>query len=141
MCSNGNGLSSFAPRVQRAAGQEHPLGYFPTHLQHLRKERRQINRHLRTYRREPEIKACDRDGFPFVGDHAIPQQGANNLDAVAHPLDWLAVGEAVLRPHLDAMARSQAQDKTLVGEMVHRGRRHGNRWGAADKDAANAGPQ
>ena len=77
----------------------------------------------------------------MVGDHAIPQQGANNLDAVAHPLDGLAVGEAVLRPHLHAVARSQAQNKTLVGEMVHRGRRHGNRRGTADKDAANTGPQ
>jgi hypothetical protein len=47
----------------------------------------------------------------------------------------------VLWPYLDAMARSQTQDKALVREMVHRGRRHGNRRGAADKDAANAGPQ
>src|SRR2546430_3497000 len=27
--------------------------------------------------REQEIKACNRDGFPFVGDHAIQQQGSN----------------------------------------------------------------
>ena len=59
--------------LHRAPDQDGPLSHFPTHFEHLRKHRPEIDGDLRTDGREPEIEALDGDRRTLVGNDAVAQ--------------------------------------------------------------------
>src|SRR5262245_22362614 len=107
--------------LHRAPDEDGSLHHFPTHFEHLRKARPEIDGDRRTDRGEPEIEALDGNCRALVGDDAVAQERTNDGDTVADPLQWLAIGEPMLRFDLYFVTRSQAQNEAALRQMVDRG--------------------
>ena len=90
---------------------------------------------------EPEDELFDVVDLPLIRHLTVPQEGADDVDALPHALDRPGEGQAVLRLDLDLVAGAQAQYESAVGVEVDGGGRHGDGRSGANEDAADGRAQ
>ena len=67
---------------------------------------------------KPEVEPVDVQDRPFIGDLAVSEEGADDVDVFPESRDGFFVGDAVLALDLDLVAGAEAQDESALGKVV-----------------------
>ena len=124
--------------VERARGQDRAVGDLAADLEHRAEDPGQVDRDDGTQRAKPEVESLDLQQLAPMRDDAVAQERADHVDRLPQALDGPGVRQPVLAHDLDAVARPETEDEAAAGEVIHRGRRHGDGRRAADEDARDA---
>ena len=110
----GYSCGGFLGAGQGGPGEDSAVGDFAAGAEHLVEYGGGVDGDLGVEGGKPEVEPVDVQDFALVGDLAVPEEGADDVDVFPEPGNGEVVRDAVLTLDLDLVARAEAQDESAL---------------------------